>query len=211
MLNTIAICSFGTGNPGSIVNILKKVGCKAKVYSDPKEISDFPLALILPGVGSYDFAVNKLKSKGWFDYLKNYSRNKGNILGICLGMQLLCESSEEGNLNGLEIIPGRFEKFDYDVALKVPHMGWNEVNFTELMPFKLNKLKRIQRFYFVHSYYYKHTNEKFIYAKTQYGNHFGSVIGTDNGRILGVQFHPEKSHNYGINFFKNYLQFLNYA
>ena len=211
MSKIIAICSFGTGNPGSIVNILKKVGCKANVYSDPEELSEPPLAIILPGVGSYDYAVNKLMSRGWFEYLRKYSCNNGNILGICLGMQLLCESSEEGNLNGLNIIPGRFKKFANNSELKVPHMGWYEVDFTDLMSLNLKQLKKIQRFYFVHSYYYEHTNEDYIYGKTKYGNYFGSIIGIDNGRILGVQFHPEKSHSFGINFFENYLNFLNYA
>ena len=112
MNRSIAICSFGTGNSGSIVNILKKVGYESKVFLSPEEINYVPDLIILPGVGSFDFAINKLLERGWIDYIQRHNIEKRKILGICLGMQLLCDKSEEGSLKGLGIISGSFTKFN---------------------------------------------------------------------------------------------------
>ena len=206
MNKLIAICSFGTGNAGSIVNILKKVGYDSKVFLSPEDINYVPNLIILPGVGSFDFAINKLKERGWIDYIHKHNIEKRKILGICLGMQLLCDESEEGSLKGLGIISGSFTKFNQKLNIKVPHMGWNEVSFKDIMPFDL--YNQNQRYYFVHSFRYKHAVPKYIYGTSFYGDEFASIIGKENGRVIGVQFHPEKSHRYGINFFKQYLSHI---
>lgn len=206
MNKLIAICSFGTGNSGSIVNILKKVGYESKVFLSPEEINYVPDLIILPGVGSFDFAIKKLLERGWTDYIQRHNIEKRKILGICLGMQLLCDKSEEGSLKGLGIISGSFAKFNKKLKIKVPHMGWNEVRFKDKMPFDL--LNQNQRYYFVHSYRYKHIVPEYIYGTSFYGDEFASIIGKENGRVIGVQFHPEKSHRYGINFFKQYLSYI---
>ena len=197
----ISICCYGAGNPKSISNMIKKIGRKSKLCTIPDECSNSKI-IIIPGVGSFDYASKKIYSGGWDLKFKEHLGKGGYILGICLGMQILCESSEEGNQKGLGFIPGKFEKFNSDKNdIKVPHMGWNDVNYTEEL---FNELSN-PRYYFVHSYYYNYKNNDYVIGNTFYGSYFPSIIASRDRRILGVQFHPEKSHKYGFDFFRNYF------
>lgn len=206
----MGVCCFGPNNQASVKNIINKVDGRAELCLDSSAASGYKV-LVLPGVGSYDFAMNILHNNGWVDSLKKHLDNGGFVLGICLGMQLLCQGSEEGNLEGLGLIPGKFVRFNEKkskVNLKIPHMGWNRVDYVEDIPLKFDNNLENKKYYFIHSYHYEHETEDFIYGYTNYGYKFGSAIGSKSGRIIGVQFHPEKSHLYGMQFFKNYLKFI---
>jgi glutamine amidotransferase len=191
------------GNLGSIVNMFKKIGVEAKVTGDIKEIEQAD-KILLPGVGAFDAAMSRIKANGLTEVL-NYkaTEQKVPVLGICLGMQLLTDSSEEGMLPGLGWIPAKTIKFNFtkESGLKVPHMGWNMVK--ENRPSQLTKdFEEESRFYFVHSYYVKCENDENSVLKTNYGLEFDSAIQKDN--IYGAQFHPEKSHKFGMKLLKNF-------
>lgn len=202
-LNKVSIIDLDTGNINSIINMLKKIGIDSKSYSDPNKAVNSDI-LIIPGVGSYDYAMSKINKLGWDRIIQDHANKEGHILGICLGMQLLCESSEEGESKGLGLIPGKFKKFDPGESLrKVPHMGWNLVKYRDDFRIKINTEKEQERFYFVHSYRYSHNTNEFICAYTEYEEEFASIIGSNN--ILGCQFHPEKSHVNGMHFLNSYF------
>lgn len=193
------------GNVGSISNMLTELGIESQVSSDIQKIlaSD---KIILPGVGSFDVGMKNLKSRGLVDIIKEFVvAQKKPILGICLGMQMLGESSEEGIEEGLGLLPFICKKFIFskDDGLKVPHMGWNYVtppkDFTDEM---LHKLDNNPKFYFVHSYYAQPIINEIILLETSYGIKFTAAVKRNN--IVGVQFHPEKSHMYGMQLLENF-------
>ena len=197
----IGIVDYGMGNVGSVESMINHLGYhKTKII---KKKSDLELVdkLILPGVGTFDNGMINLKKYDLLDELnKQVLENKKPVLGICLGMQLLMEKSEEGELPGLGWVKGECKKFIFgNKKLKVPHMGWNEVN-----PIKNELCDKSSRFYFVHSYYVECKEEKNIMLKTNYGMEFVSGVSKDN--IFGVQFHPEKSHKYGMNLMKKFIE-----
>ncbi|HEC91426.1 MAG TPA: imidazole glycerol phosphate synthase subunit HisH [Candidatus Atribacteria bacterium] len=202
----IVIIDYGVGNVGSILNMLKKIKADAKISSD---ISDIEMAdkLILPGVGSFDDAIKNIKAAGLLPTLnEKVIKNKTPILGICLGMQLFSEKSEEGSLPGLGWIKGetvRFKLLNKQKKLKIPHMGWNTIK-VERDSTLLKGLYENARFYFVHSYHLKCYNEKDIVATTWHGYNFPSIVEKNN--IVGVQFHPEKSHKFGMQILKNFVE-----
>ena len=192
------------GNSGSIKNMLKFLGVDSVITSDPSLISE-ATALILPGVGSFDNGIIKLKGLESFNRIcEKVIIDKVPFLGICLGMQLLFNSSEEGSQKGLGWINGEVRKFKTDLSneLKVPHMGWNEVQITQ-ENLLLKKNFDEQRFYFVHSYYVDCESKDSI-GLTNYGIRFTSAVNSNN--IFGVQFHPEKSHKFGIQLFQNFIK-----
>jgi len=199
----ITIVNYGLGNIGSMQNMLKHIGVFSKLESDPVEISK-ARKLILPGVGSFDAAMNEITSiPGLLNVLNHKAKvEKIPILGICLGMQLMTRSSEEGKKKGLGWINADTKRFRLDSKFKVPHMGWNNVEVnssTELTDLS----DEVQRFYFVHSYYVKVDHQVNSLFKTKYGLvEFDSGIVDQN--IYGVQFHPEKSHKFGINLFQRF-------
>lgn len=197
----MVVVDYNVGNIGSIINMFKKVGVKAEFTSDKDKILKAD-KLLLPGVGHFDNGMRSLNESGLIEVLNHKVFDlKTPILGICLGMQLLLEGSEEGTEKGLGWIPGRVRKFDLkDKSLKVPHMGWNKV--TPFIDHPLFKgLDSDMRFYFVHSYYADVQNEN-ILGETFYGEDFTSCIHKEN--IMGVQFHPEKSHRFGMQLLKNF-------
>lgn len=195
----ISIINSGIGNVGSIKSMLEYLNIKSEIITTKREI-EHAEKLILPGVGSYDKGVNKLKENDLFEAIKlRATVDNIPILGICLGMQLLLDSSEEGTLSGLGLIEGRCEAFKLK-NLKCPHMGWNNTTIKQENRL-ITKSKDVQRFYFVHSYYATVCEEN-VLATTKYGIKFASAIMKNN--IFGVQFHPEKSHNFGLKLFTKF-------
>ncbi len=200
----ITIVNYGMGNIASISNMLKKIGTKSVVAS---EISDIEKAekLILPGVGSFDAAVQELKKRKIMSLLnKKVFDEKIPVLGICLGMQLLCTSSEEGHEKGLGWIDAQCRKFNFDhnSTLKIPCMGWNYIKYKKNNP--LFKRLNNPKFYFVHSYHTVCQCSKNIIASAEYGYEYTVAIQKNN--VYGVQFHPEKSHKYGMQLLKNFSE-----
>ena len=201
----ITIIDYGMGNLGSIFNMFKYLGIESSITSDFKEI-DNASKIILPGVGAFDKAIINIKNLNLFDLIKKKALiDKIPFLGICLGMQLLTNKSEEGNLKGFGFIDGEVKKFRFNdnQRLKIPHMGWNDVVINKHSNI-LSDLPESPRYYFVHSYYVKVNNENDSILKTHYEITFDSGIRKDN--IIGFQFHPEKSHKYGMTIFENFAK-----
>lgn len=200
----ITILDYGSGNLNAIKNIYERLNIHFE-FANTKEQVEKADHIILPGVGAFDETISTLQDKGFIEVLnKKVFDNKVPILGICVGMQMLAESSEEGTLNGLGWIHGKVKKFDKNIISgkpKIPHLGWNSIEITRNCPL-FNNIDPAVGFYFVHSYYYDCTDEKNVICKTQYGNVFHSAVNRDN--IYGVQFHPEKSHDNGIQLLKNF-------
>lgn len=197
----IAILDYGVGNLKSIYNMFKKIRVESVITSDIEVIKKADKYL-LPGVGSFDHGINSLRNAPFFGILeKEVLEYKKPILGICLGMQLLTNSSEEGKEKGLGWVDAKTIKFDLeDKSLAIPHMGWNGVY--SVSQDGLFKDLDDGRFYFVHSYYVVCNDEANILATANYGEKFTCSIQKDN--IYGVQFHPEKSHKFGMRLLKNF-------
>ncbi|OJJ19316.1 imidazole glycerol phosphate synthase, glutamine amidotransferase subunit [marine bacterium AO1-C] len=197
----ITIIDYGIGNLGSVFNMFKKIGAASKITADLNEIEQAE-KLLLPGVGAFDKAMERI-NEGRLREILDYKalEEKVPVLGICLGMQLLTESSEEGSLPGLGWIPAKTIGFKKENNLKVPHMGWNEVNVQQDCPL-VKDLPEEPRFYFVHSYYVKCHQDENVILKTHYAHDFDAAIWKDN--IYGAQFHPEKSHKFGMKLFENF-------
>jgi glutamine amidotransferase len=201
----ITIVDYGMGNLGSIVNMLKKVGAEANITSE-KSVIERAAKLILPGVGAFDNGMKNLNQLDLVSLIKRKAiEERIPVLGVCLGMQLLTEGSEEGDLPGLGLIDAETVKFRFDKTesnLKIPHMGWNSVTIKQPSGIFEDMLAE-PRFYFVHSYYVRCREEADILATTHYGHEFTSAVRRDN--IMGTQFHPEKSHKFGMTLFKNFV------
>lgn len=192
------------GNLGSIVNMFKKIGTVCKVTSNIDEIEQAE-KLMLPGVGSYAQAMQNLKEMNVIPILHAKVANHTPLLGICLGMQLLSSSSEEGHVDGLNIIPGKVVKFSLPPEFKVPHMGWNLISYKEdCKLFKGFETLEEVRYYFVHSYYFQPDHFEHQIATSNYGEKF--TCGVQKGNVYGVQFHPEKSHKFGMRLLENFSQ-----
>lgn len=200
----ISILDYGMGNLGSLENMVRRLGEEAVLVSKSDQVFESK-KLILPGVGSFDNAMRKLHKLGWIDLLRHkVIEEKIPILCICLGMQLITKSSEEGSLPGLGWINARTIRFQSASAdLKIPHMGWNYV-FQEKRSRLFENMYEEPRYYFVHSYYVECEDESNVLATTRYGINFASVIEHDN--IYATQFHPEKSHKYGMKLIQNFME-----
>ena len=202
----IAVIDFGMGNIGSIINMLKKIGAESTATSDASEISRAE-KIILPGVGSFDKGMQNIMDRNILPVLQTKAfEEKVPVLGICLGMQLLTRSSEEGRLPGLGMVDAdtvRFKTDHHNAKLKIPHMGWNHVTICKPSPLTRN-LGDEPRYYFVHSYHVVCDNPSDTILKTSYGIEFTSAFQKDN--IAGVQFHPEKSHTFGIRLLSNFVK-----
>lgn len=202
----IGIVNYGMGNLGSIHNMIKKLGYDSKIIDNPDEIEGID-KLILPGVGHFGMAMDKLTSKGWIKPLNEFAiLQKKPIMGICLGMQLMTKHSEEGDVDGLGWVDAEVFRFNFlNKDLKIPHMGWNEVHVdASSQLFEDFDFFEEPRFYHVHSYFVKLKDQKMEIAKTFYGFDFTSAFQKDN--IYGVQFHPEKSHKFGLKLFSNFIK-----
>ena len=198
----IAILDYGLGNLGSISNMLKVIGERSKITGD-KEIIETADGIILPGVGAFDAGMSRLEESGLADVIKAEAAKGKPVLGICLGMQLLGRRSEEGILPGLSLIPFECRRFSFeDSSLKIPHMGWDVVDLKMHHPI-LSGLQGQQRYYFVHSYHAVCDSAENVLMTCDYGYEFAAAVLKDN--VIGVQFHPEKSHDFGLALLKNFV------
>lgn len=200
--NRISIIDYGMGNIGSVINMIKKAGGIPELVSDPKGIENSD-KLLLPGVGAFDAGMRNLKERNIDKVISDVVlQKKTPILGICLGMQLLLNGSEEGMLSGLKMIDGFALKFPANTgAFKIPHMGWTSVAVAKEN--KIIEAEKENRFYFVHSYYVECTNKTDVLGSSHYILDFVSMLQKDN--IYGAQFHPEKSHKFGLQLFQNFI------
>jgi len=204
----ITIVDYGVGNLGSIANMLKKIGVKAKIASDIN-ILQFADKLILPGVGAFDAGMSKLRETRLVPVLNELVlANRIPVLGLCLGMQLMTQKSEEGTEAGLGWFDAETIRFKFSAELshlKITHMGWNTIS-TRREHELLTDFDEDARFYFVHSYHVISHDEKLILAETQHGYTFASILQQEN--IFGAQFHPEKSHKFGMKLLKNFAEVI---
>ncbi|MDB9964262.1 imidazole glycerol phosphate synthase subunit HisH [Vicingaceae bacterium] len=200
----ITIIDYGAGNIKSIQNMLKKIGVPSKLTSSAKEVIKAE-KLILPGVGHFDYGIRQLRQSGLMECLeKRVLEDKAPILGICLGAQMLGNGSEEGSEKGLGWIDMDIVHFDTNrihKTHKVPNMGWNYINPAKDSAL-LSRLDQQARFYFVHTYHMHPKRELDVLAYSNYGYEYASAVSKDN--IYGVQFHPEKSHKYGMQLLRNF-------
>ena len=203
----ISIVNYGLGNLASIVNMLNYLGIPSQIISRPNNLNDAQ-KIILPGVGAFDAGMKNLEDGGWIDALnKKILIDKVPVLGICLGMQLMTKASEEGTAKGLAYINGVTRRIEPPTGskLKVPHMGWANIKVNKGSVFE-SEFMPGSRFYFAHTYAVELESVEDQWLTAEYGKPFCAGYCKEN--ILGVQFHPEKSHKYGLDFFKKvYFEF----
>lgn len=199
----ITIIDYGLGNLGSIVNMFKVIGEKAIVSSSREDLMKAD-GIILPGVGAFDAGMEQLNGHGLDKCIKEYAESGRPILGICLGMQMLGMKSEEGKRDGLGLIPFECVRFCFDdSSLKIPHMGWDIVDIKKDHAI-VKELNGIQRYYFVHSFHAVCDSKENVLMSCYYGYEFVAAVVKEN--IVGVQFHPEKSHDFGIKLLRNFAK-----
>jgi glutamine amidotransferase len=200
----IGIINYGSGNIKAIANIYERLSIPYKIVSTPDELPGSK-KIILPGVGAFDETITLLSHSGFRKALDHeVLKNRTPVLGICVGMQILGEKSDEGNLPGLGWIKGTVKKIDrtrIDSKTKLPHLGWNSIKAVTAKSM-FNKVDEEQGFYFMHSFYFDCADRNDVMSFTFYGMEFASSVNHEN--IYGVQFHPEKSHENGINLLKNF-------
>lgn len=199
----ITLVDYGLGNIQAIANIYGRLNIPTRVAKSASELKGAE-KIVLPGVGAFDWAMARLSDSGMRDCLDDMVLNRGcSVLGICVGMQMMATCSEEGQLQGLGWIDAKVQRFDNaHPGRPLPHMGWNDVN-----PKETDTLFRgidSSRFYFLHSYYFSPHNAEHVLATTDYGDEFVSAFRV--GRIYGVQFHPEKSHDWGVQLLRNFAE-----
>lgn len=202
----VTIIDYGVGNIGSIANMLKKVNEESIITSNINLIMDAQ-RLVLCGIGAFDDGMTKLENMGIVEALhQKVVKEKAPILGICLGMQLLTQGSEEGAKQGLGFVKAYTRRFKFETtsSLKVPHMGWNFVEKSKPSAL-LTDMYEDPRFYFVHSYHVEMEKREQELLTCHYGYPFTAAFEHEN--IIGVQFHPEKSHKYGIKLFENFVKY----
>lgn len=205
MTQTIHVIDLGIGNLGSVINMLNRAGAQVERTGDPAAIATAS-KVILPGVGAFDALVQKIDAAGFRAPLLEHANAGKHLLGICLGMQVLSSGSEEGQREGLGLVPGRVRRFRFEgenAHLKVPHMGWNRVAPRHAHPLARG-LETGARFYFVHSYHFGCAEADDVLFQTHYGFDFASAV--QRGNVMGVQFHPEKSHRFGLQLIQNFVE-----
>lgn len=204
----IGIIDYGVCNVGSVQNMFHRSGILAEICNESKNLNKFS-KIVLPGVGHFGRAMDNLRNYDWIEPLSDFVRNeKKPLLGICLGMQLLCSHSEEGDCEGLGLIKGKVTRFDqasFDDNLRIPHMGWAEVYADAPHPLILDDQTDRSRFYFVHSLHVQDPDETTDFdaiLRCSYGYSFVAALAKDN--LIGVQFHPEKSHKFGVELLRRF-------
>jgi len=199
----IAIIDYGAGNLQSVRNALEFIGCPGTITSDPAEILSAD-GIILPGVGAFGSAMAEMERKGLTETVKSAAKSGKPFIGICAGMQLLFEESEESpDVPGLGVLKGRVLLFPADKGLKIPHMGWNSIR-TKKESRLLGKLSGSPYMYFVHSYYVKAEDQEIVSALSDYGTTFDAAVEQEN--LFGCQFHPEKSGTEGISILRRFAE-----
>lgn len=203
----IAIVDYGSGNVGAIADVFRQLKVPHKITNDLDELRAAD-RYILPGVGAFDTTMRTLRQSGLIEVLDHEVLvSKKKILGICVGMQILGESSEEGDLPGLGWISGRIRKIDkskINSSPKLPHMGWNSIRLNSTTSL-FSDVDVERGFYFLHSYYFDANLSENVLATVEYGESF--PCGVISGNVIGLQFHPEKSHSNGIAIFRNFAEF----
>lgn len=202
----ITIINYGLGNIQAFANIYKRLNIPITIATSPDDLSDTE-RIILPGVGAFDWAMTLLNESGMRERLEELISVKGcPVLGICVGMQIMAKRSDEGVLDGLGWIDAEVRRFDessFTQKTRLPHMGWNDVKPVsgECL---FRGLEKDSRFYFLHSYYFVPNQDGDVLAVTDYNGEYASSVKTRN--VYGVQFHPEKSHHWGIQLLKNFAE-----
>jgi glutamine amidotransferase len=201
----IGVVDYGVNNVGSVLNMFRKIGAPAILVRTPDELASAS-AIVLPGIGAFDAGITNLRELGLFDAIRaRVLETRVPILGICLGMQLLGSGSEEGDLPGLELVPATARRFAFERAaagLKIPHMGWNA---TTCLDADLFHGLDAPRFYYVHSYHVVCEEPADVAARCTYGIPFTAAVRREH--VMGTQFHPEKSHRYGMRVLANFARF----
>jgi glutamine amidotransferase len=199
----LIIVDYGVGNLNSVQNMLKKAGVPSKISSSEKEITEAS-KILLPGMGAFDNCMEKLGGSGLREIIEHKAmREKIPVLGICVGLQMFMEGSEEGKLPGLSWVRGttvRFKPERMQVSQKIPNMGWHEIN--QKKSSRLLQNLEGSRFYFAHSYYVQPQLSEDILLTAEYG--YEITVGIEKENLVGVQFHPEKSHRFGMQLLKNF-------
>ncbi len=199
----VVIVDYGVGNLMAIQNIIRKVGGDSVVSSEPSVIEQAS-KLILPGVGSFGYCAQQLESRNLIPVLQQeVLQKKKVVLGLCVGAQLMTAGSEESPEKGLGWVNAKTVKFNTNIVPIVPHMGWCDVHFKNQLPLSKG-FEEGARFYFVHSYHFVFDKPEEVLATAKYGYEFACAFQKDN--ILGAQFHPEKSHRFGMKLFENFLE-----
>ena len=200
----ITIVDYQMGNLRSVSKAVERVGEQAHITSNPTEIAEAE-RLILPGVGAFRDAIAELRSRDLVSPIQDFIESRRPFLGICLGLQMLFETSYEGGqYEGLGIIPGEVVRFQVPAPLKVPHMGWNEIELRQDCPI-MSGIESGTHFYFVHSYYVRPTDSSFVAIEADYGGPFCAAVWRDN--LFATQFHPEKSQASGLKLLENFASF----
>ena len=202
----IALIDYGVGNVQAFLNLFKRLGIEAGRVSTRADLQQAS-HLILPGVGAFDHAMTMLQQSGLRPSLEDLVLDrKIPVLGVCVGMQMLASGSDEGQLPGLDWVPGRVKAFAQQPHLQnlpMPHMGWNDVQFRPEHPL-FRDFEVASRFYFLHSYYFEAEDNSDVAATAEYGADFDCIV--SRGNVHGIQCHPEKSHRYGAQFLKNFAE-----
>ncbi len=195
----IVVANFGMGNYKSVKNMINFLDYDCEIWEQPKKSSSMS-HLILPGVGAFDAGMSRLKISGWSSFIQD-SFGSIYVMGVCLGMHLLCNTSAEGEYSGVGLLNADVLKFDEN-AVRVPHYGWNDVRVVRDNQL-INREDNSHRFYFTHSYYVKPRLEDSVLGLTNYGQEFASIVASE--KIYGCQFHPEKSHKFGMQIYRNFV------
>jgi imidazole glycerol-phosphate synthase subunit HisH len=197
----VSIVDYGIGNTGSIGNMFRKLRIEAELVSNPTALSNAK-RLILPGIGAFDACMHALDSSGLRESVLEFASTQRPLLGICVGMQMLTLGSEEGNMPGLSLIRAHTRRFPDTAGLRIPHMGWNTIEWSATEHPLAKELTNDSRFYFVHSFRVICESPANSLAVCTYGGEFSAAI--VKGNIAGVQFHPEKSHRFGLRLLGNF-------
>jgi imidazole glycerol-phosphate synthase subunit HisH len=202
----ISVLNYGSGNVGAIANLLRLSNLAHELIETPDQISKAE-RILLPGVGAFDPTIALFHQSGIETALRERVASGAALMGICVGMQVLGSTSEEGKSPGLDFIPGKVRRFNPQVipaASKVPHMGWNSISIRQPDHPMLRGIDAEKGFYFLHSYYFDCQDQDSVIAAADHGISFHCMAG--KGRVFGIQFHPEKSHQNGIQIFRNFME-----